>query len=99
MQSDLRDRRLGARGVQFGVLVQVLFGVLFAGDTFARLTAVCLGMQVACWCRCCFRVLHGVLLEVLVTARAHFCEIDSRVLWECRLGVLFVVLARAHFCN
>ena len=30
-------------------------------------------------------MLFGVLLEVLVTARAHFCEIDGRVLF----GALF----------
>ena len=59
------------------------------------------GMQSELWCRCCFGILFGmlfgVLFGVLVMVRAHFCEIDGRVLWECCLGVLFGVLVRAHF--
>ena len=47
------------------------------------------GVQFGCLCRCCLGcclahgMLFGVLFEVLVMARAHFCEIDGRVLWEC----------------
>ena len=43
----------------------------------------------------------GVLFEVLVAARAHFCGIDDRVLAGMQFGVLFEVLvaARAHFCE
>ena len=47
-------------------------------------------MLFGCWCWCCFGVLLGVLFEVLVTVRAHFCEMDGRV------AVWGAVRARGH---
>ena len=59
----------GAGGIQFGVLVQLCFGVLFAGEaagTFLRDWRLgCLG----CCSGCCW---------MLVTTQARFCEMDGR---------------------
>ena len=50
-----------------------------------------------------FRVLIGVLFEVLMAARAHLFKIDGRVLGGMQFGVLVQVLfcgvtVRAYFC-
>ena len=43
----------------------------------------------------------GVLFEVLVAVRAHFCEIDDRVLGGMQFGVLLELLmtVRAHWAR
>ena len=65
------------RGVQFGVLCEVLVAV--RAHVFNIDGRVLGGMQ--------FEVCCGVLLEVLVTARAHVCSIDGRVLFGALFGV------------
>ena len=50
-----------------------------------------------------FGVLLGMLFQVLVTVRAHLCEIDGQGAggWWCRraLGCCLLVTLRAHFCG
>ena len=91
------------RGMQFGVLVQVLFrgagasAVGGAGDGVGLCVCVRaflrdsrLGARGSCWRRCCFGALAQVLLEV--TVRAHFCKIAGRVLGGMQFGMLVQVL-------
>ena len=62
--------------MQFGVLLGVLFEVLVT-VWVPRLMGKVLGAcSLGCWCRCAL----GCCL--LVTLRAHFCEIGGRAVWD-----------------
>ena len=78
------------RGVQFGVLFEVLMAV--RAHLFKIDGRVLGGMQFGVLVQVLRDAVRGELFDVLVTVRANFCDIDARVVSGTRVTV------QAHVC-